>query len=205
MTGLRERQKAARDERILTAAAELFRELGYDRANIEAIAQRAEVSIGTIYNYYKNKGDLLLAIVAMEVNEVLKEGEKILHAPSLGPHQAINKLLANYLEHSLVYLSKEMWRQAMSISTRQPESPFGRAYSDLDDKLCEQVCQLVQNLADKSHLQEGVKVKNVGELIFNNMNMMFVLFVKDEKMSLQYLLARIESQNDVLLDVISRR
>ena len=81
MTGLRARQKADRHQRILQAAAELFRSSGYEGAKIEAIAALAEVSIGTIYNYYENKGDLLVAIVAMEVNEVLNAGRLVIENP----------------------------------------------------------------------------------------------------------------------------
>jgi AcrR family transcriptional regulator len=55
MSGLRAKHKADRDGRILDAAAELFREAGYEGAKIEAIAAAAEVSVGTIYNYYRNK------------------------------------------------------------------------------------------------------------------------------------------------------
>jgi len=68
MSGLRAKQKADRHGRILAAASELFRDHGYEQVKMEAIAAAAEVSIGTIYNYYQNKGDLLVAIVAMEVN-----------------------------------------------------------------------------------------------------------------------------------------
>ncbi|RUT95156.1 TetR/AcrR family transcriptional regulator, partial [Mesorhizobium sp. M7A.T.Ca.TU.009.01.3.2] len=50
MSGLRARQKADRHRRIIEAAAELFREAGYEGAKIEAIAAQAEVSVGTIYN-----------------------------------------------------------------------------------------------------------------------------------------------------------
>ncbi|TIY03560.1 MAG: helix-turn-helix transcriptional regulator, partial [Mesorhizobium sp.] len=71
MNGLRARQKADRHRRIIEAAAELFRDAGYEGAKIETIAAQAEVSVGTIYNYYQNKGDILGAIVSMEVNEVL--------------------------------------------------------------------------------------------------------------------------------------
>ena len=63
MAGLRERQKADRERRILEAATGLFREVGYDAARIEDIAERAQVSVGTFYNYYQNKGDILLATV----------------------------------------------------------------------------------------------------------------------------------------------
>ena len=58
-----------------------FARLGYEASRIEAIAAEAEVSIGTIYNYYQNKGDLLVAIVSMEVNEVLIAGQRVVDAP----------------------------------------------------------------------------------------------------------------------------
>ena len=69
MSGLREKQKADRDQRILKAATRLFREVGYDRTKIETIAAKARVSIGTVYNYYQNKGDLLVAISDREIRK----------------------------------------------------------------------------------------------------------------------------------------
>ena len=60
MTGLRARQKALRHERILEAALALFREAGYDSVRTEDIAAAADVSVGTLYNYFENKGDFLL-------------------------------------------------------------------------------------------------------------------------------------------------
>ena len=76
MSGLRERQKAIRHDRIIEAATRLFREQGYEAVKMEAIAAAAEVAIGTIYNYYRNKGDLLVAIVSLEVEEVLRRGKR---------------------------------------------------------------------------------------------------------------------------------
>ena len=62
MTGLRARQKADRNRRILHAASTLFYSEGYRSARIEDMAGMAEVSPGTVYNYYRTKGDLLIAI-----------------------------------------------------------------------------------------------------------------------------------------------
>ena len=83
MAGLRAKQKADKTRRILDSAATLFREQGYDSARIEDIAEMAEVSVGTLYNYYQNKGDILVATVAMEVTEVLQAGARILASPPL--------------------------------------------------------------------------------------------------------------------------
>src|SRR6187399_190414 len=132
MSRLRAKHKADRDGRILDAAAALFREAGYEGAKIEAIAAAAEVSVGTIYNYYQDKGDILVAIVSMEVNEVLNAGHGVVAEPPRNVGDAIDTLIGIYIEHSQSYLSKQMWRQAMAISTQQPDSPFGRTYAALD-------------------------------------------------------------------------
>jgi AcrR family transcriptional regulator len=199
---LREKQKADRDQRILKAATRLFREEGYDRTKIETIAAKAQVSIGTVYNYYQNKGDLLVAIVSMEVNEVLRAGAALIEQPPGGVAAAVTDLIFIYLDHSLVYLTKEMWRHAMAISTRQPDSPFGRRYSDLDDRLTRQVCALIERLQAEGRVKADVDAAAAGEVIFNNTNMMFILFVKSEEMTLEALKATITRQLAPLLTAL---
>ena len=205
MAGLRQRQKETRDRRIIEAAALLFRDPGYDGVKMETIAAHADVSIGTIYNYYQNKGDLLVAIVAVEVNEVLNAGATLLSRPPADIEQAVDRLFAIYLEHSLVYLSKAMWRHAMAISTQQPESPSGRLYSDLDRRLADQVCSLIERLKEKGSVAADIDIRAVGEMLFNNMNMMFTVFVKTESMTLRSLRQDVARQNRPLLQAIRRR
>jgi AcrR family transcriptional regulator len=203
MAGLRAKHKADRHQRIVEAAARLFRTQGYDAVKMEAIAAAAEVSIGTIYNYYKNKGDLLVAIVSMEVHEVLAAGERVIADPPHHAEKAVAKLIANYIEHALVYLSKEMWRQAMAITTQQPDSPSGVAYNELDEALARQTAKLIKKLQTLGLVQVGVDAQALGEMIFNNTNMMFTIFVKQEAMSVATLLARIRRQNRTLVQAIA--
>ena len=54
---------------MMTAAAELFEERGVD-VPLEEIAQRAGVSIGTLYNHFPNRGALLDAVLPDWVAEV---------------------------------------------------------------------------------------------------------------------------------------
>ncbi len=60
----RQRLKREREQRILDAAASVFGEKGYHRATVHDIAVAADVADGTIYNYFENKFDLLLALLA---------------------------------------------------------------------------------------------------------------------------------------------
>ncbi|MDG4885334.1 TetR/AcrR family transcriptional regulator [Mesorhizobium sp. WSM4884] len=202
MSGLRERQKADRHRRIIDAATELFREVGYEGAKIEAIAAQAEVSIGTIYNYYQNKGDILGAIVSMEVNEVLNAGRGVVASPPANVGDALDTLIGIYIEHSLNYLSKEMWRQAMAISTQLPDSPFGQAYTALDRALTDQIRALIVRLQEIGLVRADIDGPAVGELIFNNMNMMFIEFVKRDEARIPELRAAIRRQNRIVVTAI---
>jgi AcrR family transcriptional regulator len=199
MSGLRERQKAIRHDRIIEAATRLFREQGYEAVKMEAIAAAAEVAIGTIYNYYRNKGDLLVAIVSLEVEEVLKAGEEVIAHPPASAEAAVDALVGGYVEHSLHYLSKEMWRQAMAISTTQPESPFGETYADLDVALAHQTRQLLEKLQALGLLAQEADAGSLGEVIFNNTNMNFIVFVKDEAMAMDELRSLLRRQNAAVL------
>ena len=169
-------RKPIRHDRIIDAATRLFREQGYETVKIEAIAAAAEVAIGTIYNYYRNKGDLLVAIVSLEVEEVLRQGEEVIANPPASAEAAVDALVGGYVEHSLHYLSKEMWRQAMAISTTQPESPFGETYADLDVALARQTWPADRKAAGTSgSLGREADAEALGEVIFNNTNMNFIV------------------------------
>jgi AcrR family transcriptional regulator len=61
-TGRRERQKQARRQRIEAAARAVFGERGYDGATTREIAERADVSIGTLFAYAPDKRALLAMV-----------------------------------------------------------------------------------------------------------------------------------------------
>ena len=203
MSGQRAQKKADKNRRILEAATTLFRKVGYDSARIEDIAEMAGVSVGTFYNYYKNKGDMLMATVSMEVEEVLAAGEGIIAKKHDQVASALFDLIGKYYDHSLTYLSKEMWRTAMSLSIAQPETPFSKRYTALDHRLSKQVCDLFRSLQDRGIVRKDVDCTALGELVFNNVNMMFIEFVKDEEMDVDGLKASVAKQNLPVASLIS--
>ncbi len=205
MAGLRERQKADRGRRILAAASALFREHGFDAARIEDIAERAGLAPGTVYNYFETKGDLLVAIVSLEVEEILAIGAGLVERDDLGVEDAVARLIALYYEHSLVYLSKAMWRAAMALSILHPGSPSGRRYTELDRRLSAQICALIRRAQQRGRVAAGVDAEAVGQVLFNNLNMMFVEFVKDDGMEPGALAAAVRRQNRPIIRAIAAR
>jgi len=69
---LRERKKLQTRHRLLTAATELFAERGFDKVSVAEIAEAAEVSKMTVFNYFDGKEDLVLAPLAEHTGDVAR-------------------------------------------------------------------------------------------------------------------------------------
>lgn len=75
--------KSATEERILSAAASLFGQMGFNGVSTRDIASAAEVNEVTIYRHYPRKRDLYLAVLAAELGRVRLRGDllaEIAHA-----------------------------------------------------------------------------------------------------------------------------
>jgi len=183
MTGLRERQKVKRRRDILDAAARLFKRDGFAAASIEDIADNAALSAGTVYNYFPSKGDLLLALVALDGQEVRAAGAAIVEAPPADPVKAACRLLEVYIDHALVHLDKRLWRQMMANALAFADTPLGAGYRDLDRKLAGQVADLCRALQGKGLLSRRVTCDDAGQVLFVICNSLFMEFVADDAMT----------------------
>ncbi len=56
---------------ILEATAQVLVDRGFDRTTTDAIAERAGVSIGTLYQYFPNKEALVDALIKAHAEELL--------------------------------------------------------------------------------------------------------------------------------------
>ena len=70
------------DRRILDAASELFRQLGYQRTTFEQVAESARASKSTLYARYPTKEDLFTAVVRRDTD--IFAGQTVEGAPE-GP------------------------------------------------------------------------------------------------------------------------
>ena len=81
---------------ILQGACALFRELGYERTSVDAIALKTGVSKATIYNHFYDKKGLFLAIVEAENAEARARFDTLLETPS-GDLEADLRLIGEQL------------------------------------------------------------------------------------------------------------
>lgn len=74
----KEREKEQKKALILESAEELILEKGLDHLNMDEVAERAEVSKGSLYHYFKNKTDLVLGICNKATNMLSRQISDVL-------------------------------------------------------------------------------------------------------------------------------
>src|SRR4051812_49671972 len=98
-TGSRAAQKAATARAVLEAARTEFERVGYEAANIRAIAKRAGVSAGTVIHHHGDKRELLHAALFEDLEATLRRALAGLATGS-----------ENLIEQQLDQLTRAMFR-----------------------------------------------------------------------------------------------
>jgi TetR/AcrR family transcriptional regulator len=94
----KEREQQFRLNLILDAAEEVFGETSFGGASVEAIAQRAEISVGTLYNLFRSKEDVYRALVSRAQNNFFDLIEQRVNE-ARGPLEKVHAVVGYYFEH----------------------------------------------------------------------------------------------------------
>ncbi len=199
--GLREQQKIERTQLILDAAAELFGRDGFEAVKAEQIAEQAKVSVGTLYNYFPGKNEILMTLIAME-NERLEDiGQAF--APNFDAPAAdvFSAFLLQYFAPETVLLNKALWRKGFAISFADVTSDEARRLRRSDRVLSDHVVALAEGLRSRGMLRPDLDSTVFGRTLFNNANMMFLDFARSESRTYQDVTEGIESMTRALVAI----
>jgi AcrR family transcriptional regulator len=98
--------------RLQAAGLALFGEKGYESTSIDEIAQRANLAVGSFYQHYRSKRQLLLSLM----DQLLEKLSQLDFRPgaSTDVREVIHELLARALSHDLRYLGAyRAWQEAV--------------------------------------------------------------------------------------------
>lgn len=145
-SGRRAQSKEAIRKRIVNAALALFRTKGFDATTTKAIARKAGIAEGTVFNYFKSKEDIALLFFEQEVDQAIAS---VRDNPRLRKAPLEEKLFA--LVHSqLEFLAPhERFIGAAFIHALKPASQLG-IFSHRAQELRHRYVGFVQELFEES-------------------------------------------------------
>jgi AcrR family transcriptional regulator len=114
---------------ILGASAQVLQHSGYKRTTTNRIAERAGVSVGTLYQYFRNKDEIFDALIEQESQRYLKAISAAMPGPKVPLRKAIRGLLeAGYAHQHMVTGITQVMRHA-------PSAVFARRSSEIRNRV----------------------------------------------------------------------
>jgi AcrR family transcriptional regulator len=190
-TSLRRQPKQQRGQqrvaKILTAAAEVFAQVGYATATTQQIADRAKTAVGSIYQFFPDKLAIFHALEAEHMQQVAIVNTKLLSKDIRRPLiQTIGEMVdihAEYFEnpiHKIVYL--QYFLDPMPGLFILFDDKFDRMIIDRFADLCQQRNPNLDR--DKSEL--------IAEVFHRTYNGLFLIALKSDLEHRQKLYAEIK-------------
>jgi AcrR family transcriptional regulator len=144
--GRRAQSKQEIRERIVKAALSLFQTKGFDSTTTKAIARKAKIAEGTVFNYFKSKDDIALHFFEQEVDQAMaavRDNPRLRKAPL---EEKLFTLVHSQLEFLAPY---ERFIGTALIHALKPASPLG-PFSHRAQELRHRYLGFVEELIEES-------------------------------------------------------
>lgn len=161
--GLRETQKKQRYAKILDAFGRMLKKKSFDDITMQQLATASRVSVGTLYNYFKDKDDLVMAFVRESLRPFFDKAEEIAADPPSDAREALSALLVFYLE-AFISLPKALVTRAIqvSLSSELSDEPS----SSLHQHVIEHILELVETLKKRGLVATVVNTEASALVLF---------------------------------------
>jgi AcrR family transcriptional regulator len=131
-------EESARLKRVIRAAEELFKRVGFRAVTMEAVAREADVAKATLYAYFKNKDELYLAVCARMARLLARAVEQAL-AP---PRTPLDARLAEAViaKHRMVFALVRGSPHAAELFSAK-DAMAGEIFANLDTEILKRIAQ----------------------------------------------------------------
>lgn len=99
-------------EELMIKGKEILVNKGYNYFNIRDLAKNCNIGIGTFYNYYQNKDEIVRAIIKMDWEKIIVSTNTKIKDENLNfkekmtiIYSGVNEFLTNYLDTFMVMIS----------------------------------------------------------------------------------------------------
>lgn len=149
----------ARRNAIVEAAAELFKEMGYERASMNELAKRLGGSKATLYGYFRSKEELFSAVVeAVATGHLLDAAQELLEVDVVDGQPALEARLTRFGERMLDVLTHDesalaVYRMVVAEAGR---SNVGQLFYDAGPaEAMEAIARLMAAAMDRGELRRS--------------------------------------------------
>lgn len=183
-SGLRSRKKAKRREEILAQARTLFEQKGIQATTMAEIADAADISPPTVFNYFGNKDGILIALITEGSNRSRASRLAAMARDDKNFAAIVCDTLAEISRVTLAIADKRVWRYAEAAAIRHPTTDLAQRYLANDDALRASMATFFDRYDLNMRAPVQADTALLGGLFFDIWNASFFDLIRDEDMTL---------------------
>ncbi len=199
--GLREEKKEQTSADILRATGELLMEKDIEEITVSEIAERARVSIATLYNYFDGKDELLLEHLRRMIGRGREEGDRIISTEHESPAEAVFALLNVYLSDTESQKRLPM-RQLYAAGLKRSMSGGTSIFKDI---VLKQLIQLLEKLVSEGLVRSDLNIENTALIFLGMMHNAMAEQSFQGTLSIEEVTERIHTNISLLFEGIGSR
>ncbi len=193
MTSRREQKRQQTFDSIVTAAAGSFQTNGYHATTIETIATDANVSVGTVYNYFGTKSAVLMAVVTGDTERALTDAGSAIDLSSDDPVEVLMPLIMVYVD-AMTALGRDVLRELFRAGFDPAESALMADLVSLDEQSIAQIGEAIARMQAHGLASDTVDAGSAAILIYSVMAVATLMFVSMPEVTDQSVETMIRSQ-----------
>lgn len=193
---IREAKKKALQDKIIQSAKQLFLEKEFDDVTMSEIAKKADVGLGTAYNYYSSKEELFLISGGTEF--LFGDGIKL--TTPIEELDELIKVLTDEMKR-LIAVNRVSWRSSLSSLTRAAEKK-PHLFLDLvaiDQTFIKTIQDTIESLQKKEQIKMG-DLDLITDLIYSTLFTNFLFYIYNEAQEFEELEVELAKKLQFLLE-----
>ncbi|MBY8978079.1 TetR/AcrR family transcriptional regulator [Rhodobacteraceae bacterium NNCM2] len=194
MASLRKRQHRERTARLLDAAADLFGRNGYHETHVTDIAKAADLSPTTVYNYFSNKRNIIMALAVRHARMALPERRALLRNPPDDPLDAVIAYEDLLASQSVRVMPRECWRVIFGTLYEEPGGEAHRTVLRLNKLVYRHYVRILSNFQSAGKIRADIPIEDLASMIVGIGTFHWMQFLADEEIPLVELQRRVNSQ-----------
>lgn len=164
MTGLRGKQKTMRRQQILDATSKLLTKKMFSDISLQDIAEQADVTVPTIYNYFGSKGSVILELVLSRQEQLAERMEAFISKRSHRDAQrAITDWIKLVTDGAFDTLDRDVWRSL--YQERVKDDDLSPLFGTLSSFYVDRSVQFLEMLKQKQLIHPDTNAKAAAKLL----------------------------------------
>ncbi|MBS3767674.1 MAG: TetR/AcrR family transcriptional regulator [Candidatus Cloacimonetes bacterium] len=198
MRNLTKKKKQERRQRIFSNAVYLLKKKGFTNTSMLDIAEKSNLAVGTLYNYYPSKNDLIIAIFNRENQKFLRKINNKLKNLLQSDKNARSIILEVVLQffNDLIFLSKKNMREIMTALFSSED--YLQKGMEEDLRLISLIEQCLENLKTKNKIKKNIDTNLTAEIIYGIVFEQFIMYCMIPELKKRELRKRLHQQIKIL-------